>query len=806
MDEGVGAELGVAFLDLRRLIEMIPGLALCVFPDGSAEFANSAWHAYTSRSPQQLQGRDWQNAIHPDDFPSFNVEWNAIRGDQGPFAAEARIRRADGQYRRFTIRKIMAVPQGEGVEPSLRTLIACEEFDDVKQEEPARLYSDERYRLVLETASDAVVSMDHSGIIQAANPAIKRIFGYEPEEVIGKPLTILMPESMRELHTNGFNRYLSTGKRHINWQGTELTARRKNGEDFPVEVSFGELSGAGHKLFTGFIREISARKQAEIALRAAMDERTRLSAFRAEIGMALSHQEDLKGILQSCAGAVVRHLGAAFARIWTLSGDGRELELQASTGMYTHLDGPHSRIPVGQLKIGLIAQERKPHLTNDAQNDPRVSDKDWARREKLISFAGYPLVLDERLVGVMGMFSQKPLTESTLEALSFAAGIIAQGIERMRAEEALRRSEAFLAEGQRLGQIGSYSWRVATDEIKWSDELYRIYELEIGVPVTLELIRSRVHPEDVSLIEKMNMVGQAQEGGHDFEWQYRLLMPDHSIKYMHAVAHATRDQDGQLEYIAVVQDITERRQSEEALDKSRSELAQVSKLTNMGELAASIAHEVNQPLTAVTSNASACRRLLANHSLEPEVLRRALDEIIEDGTRASAVISRIRAFLKKKPAEMSEVNMNEVIHETVTLAGRELFENRIRIEYQLTQPLPSVKADRIQMQQVLLNLIINSIEAMTAVAERPHVLWIRSGVEESGDVLVEVRDSGVGLGLEPSNVFTPFYTTKANGMGMGLSISRSLVEGHGGRLSAAPNSPRGSVFSLTLPVAAGNPS
>ena len=361
--------------------------------------------------------------------------------------------------------------------------------------------SEEKYRVVVETASDAIVSIDDKGSILFANPATATVFGYDPTELMGKPLTLLMPEYMREPHESGFARYLHTGHRHINWQGTELTALRKNGEEFPVEVSFGELTRDGHKTFTGFIRDISKRKRAEIALRAAMDERTRISAFREEIGMALSHQEDLKGILHDCAGAVVRHLDAAFARIWTLSSDGRELELQASAGMYTRLDGPHSRIPVGQHKIGLIAQERKPHFTNDAQNDPRVSDKEWARREKMISFAGYPLVLEDRLVGVMGMFSQKPLADSTLEALSFAAGIIAQVIERRRAEEALRRSEAFLAEGQRLGQIGSYSWRVATDEIKWSNELYRIYELEIGAPVTLELIRTRVHPQDLSLYE-----------------------------------------------------------------------------------------------------------------------------------------------------------------------------------------------------------------------------------------------------------------------------------------------------------------
>ena len=663
---------------------------------------------------------------------------------------------------------------------------------------PEELKFQEKYRLLVETASDAIVSIDDQGIILFANPAIGTIFGYDATELLGKPLTILMPEYMRERHVGGFAKYFATGQRKINWQGTELIGLRKNGKEFPIEVSFGELCSEGKRVFTGFLRDISKRRQAEEALRAAMDERARLSVFRGEIGLAISHQGDLKESLHRCAGAMVRRLDAAFARIWTLSSDGHELELQASAGVYTHLDGPHSRIPVGQHKIGLIAHDRQPHFTNDAQNDPCISDREWARREKMISFAGYPLVLEERLVGVMGMFSQKTLNDSTLEALSFAAGIIAQGIERRRAEEALRRSEAFLAEGQRLGRIGSYSWTVPTDKIKWSSELYRIYELEAGTPVSLELIRTRVHPQDLSLYEKM--LEKAREGRSDFEWQFRLMMPDRSVKYMHSVAHATRDQDGQLEYIAVIQDVTERRQAEEALERSRSELAQMSKLTNMGEMAASIAHEVNQPLTAVTNNGSACLRLLANHNLQPDVLRRALEEIVADGTRASAVIARIRAFLMKKPAEKSEVNLNEVIYETVALAGREVIGGGVRVEYQLTNPLPRVLADRIQMQQVVLNLIMNAVEAMASNGDEPRLIQIGSRIDESGDLLVSVRDSGTGLSSDPNRVFTPFFTTKANGMGMGLSISRSLIEGHGGRLWAIPNVPRGADFSFTLPV------
>ena len=374
--------------------------------------------------------------------------------------------------------------------------------------------SEEKHRVIVEAAHDAVLSMDEKGNILLANPATRRIFGYDPAEIAGKPMTMLMPEVMRKPHEHGFKRYLATGKRYLNWQGVEVIAQRKDGQEFPAEVSFGELTSNGHKVFTGFIRDISERKEAEDRLRA----------------------------------------------------------------------------------------------------------------------------------------------------------------------------------------------------------------------------------------------------------------------------------------------------SERNLQMTQAELARVSRLTTMGELAASIAHEVNQPLTAVINNGSACLRLLANNNLEPEVLRRALEGIIADGTRASTVLARIRAFIKKEPAEKSELDINEVIQEVLALAGHELYENQVLPDHQRKADLPSVLADRVQLQQVLLNLIMNGIEAMAAVTDRPRLLGVQSRIDESGDVLVAVSDSGTGFGLELDRVFHPFFTTKANGMGMGLSISRSLVESHGGRLWAAPNSPHGAVFSFTLPAAGGSPS
>jgi PAS domain S-box-containing protein len=256
----------------------------------------------------------------------------------------------------------------------------------------------------------------------------------------------------------------------------------------------------------------------------------------------------------------------------------------------------------------------------------------------------------------------------------------------------------------------------------------------------------------------------------------------------------------------IATDITERKRAEKELLTLKDELARVSRLTVMGELAASIAHEINQPLTAVINNSNACLRLLARHNLEPEVLRRALEEIVADGARASTVIARIRAFMKKAPAEKGELDVNEVIQEVLALVTRELYENGVLLERRLTKTLPLVMGDRVQLQQVVLNLMMNGIDAMAAIKTRPRLLSVQTRIDESRNVLVAIRDTGTGLGLETERVFTPFFTTKANGMGMGLPISRSLVEGHGGRLWAARNCSQGAVFYFTLPAAAGSSS
>jgi PAS domain S-box-containing protein len=371
--------------------------------------------------------------------------------------------------------------------------------------------------------------------------------------------------------------------------------------------------------------------------------------------------------------------------------------------------------------------------------------------------------------------------------------------DQKRAERALRRSEAFLAEAQHLSLTGSFSWRVATDEITWSDEFLQIFELD--APVTPARIRTRVHPEDVSLFEKM--VEQARNTGSDFEWQYRLMMPDGSIKYVHAVAQAIRDQDGQLEYIAAVQDVTARRLTEEARDKARSELAHMARVMSLGTLTASIAHELNQPLSGIVTNASTCMRMLAADPPNVNGASETARRLIRDGNRAADVIARLRALFTKKEPTQELVDLNEATREVIALSASDLQRNRVILRQELVDDLPPVVGDRVQLQQVILNLLLNASDAMSGIDDRPRALMIRTARDDGDRLRVVVQDAGGGFDPETRDrLFDAFYTTKSSGMGIGLSVSRSIIEQHQGRLWAEPNDDGpGATFSFSVPRA-----
>jgi PAS domain S-box-containing protein len=390
------------------------------------------------------------------------------------------------------------------------------------------------------------------------------------------------------------------------------------------------------------------------------------------------------------------------------------------------------------------------------------------------------------------------ITRIPLDGPPFFNGFLRDITERKRAEEKLLRSEAFLAEAQHLSRTGSFSWRVATDEITCSQELYRIFELDPNLPVTLSSMVTRVHSEDIPSVH--DMIDRARSADSNLEFDYRLQMHDQSVKYLHMVAHGSRDQNGQLEYIGAIQDVTQRRSSEAALTKAQSELAHVARVMSLGVLTASIAHELNQPLSGIVTNASTCLRMLAADSPNIDGARETARRTIRDGNRASEVIKRLRGLFGKKDPMAEPVDLNEAAREVIECSLNRLQRDRVILRTELADDLPPVIGDRVQLQQVILNLLQNASDAMRQVEDRPRQLLIRTERDEGDRVRLTARDSGIGFDPQAlDRVFDSFYTTKKDGMGIGLSVSRSIIESHHGRLWAAPNDGPGATFSFSIP-------
>lgn len=372
--------------------------------------------------------------------------------------------------------------------------------------------------------------------------------------------------------------------------------------------------------------------------------------------------------------------------------------------------------------------------------------------------------------------------------------------DRKKIENALRRSEAYLAEAERLSHTGSWAYDIATRvPVYWSLERCRISKFDpIKGHPTVDEYQSLHAPEDWTRL--MEAFDKAIKEKADFETDSREVLPDGTVKYLHIVGHPVRNAAGDvLELVGSTMDMTERKKTEEALHKAQTHLTQVTHLTTMGELAASIAHEVNQPLAAVVTNANACLRWLNRESPNLDEVRKAVQRIIRDGNRGGDVIARIRALLKKQPPANVRLNVNPVIQEIITLMQANL--RGVTVKTALAKSLPEVLADRVQLQQVLLNLFLNAIEAMKSVMDRSRVLRIQTQLHDDCNVLVGVEDSGPGVdATHIEHLFEPFYTTKPNGLGMGLSISRSIVESHGGRLWVETHRSSGAKFQFTLPI------
>ncbi len=378
------------------------------------------------------------------------------------------------------------------------------------------------------------------------------------------------------------------------------------------------------------------------------------------------------------------------------------------------------------------------------------------------------------------------------------ARIASIAIDRSRAEEELRRRQYLLETAERISETGSFSWDLSNNKLIWSTQMYRIHELDESLEPVYPNLLASVHPDDAQRIHENTV--RVFNGEASLDGEYRLLMPDGRIKYLSTAFRVVTHEDGRRECFGVAQDVTRRRLTEQALDKVRSELTHVTRVTSLGELAASIAHEVNQPLSGIVTNAGACLRMLTSGQPDPERAVKALERIIRDGNRASAVIARLRNLFRRQDFTTESFNLNEAAKEVIAICSHDLQRRRITLDMELDETLPCVVGDRIQLQQVVLNLVLNAADAI-GTSEQRHIA-VRTFQPSLGLVQLTIRDSGCGIASDDLNrIFEAFYTTKTNGMGIGLSVSKSIVDRHHGELWASANDGPGSSFHFSIPCA-----
>jgi PAS domain S-box-containing protein len=802
---------------------------------------------------------------------------------------------------------------------------------------------EERFRSLFDAAPDAMVIVDREGTIRLVNSEFEAVFGWSRAEVVGLPLETLVPERYRPAHQGHHRDYF--GQPHVRpiRSGLQLYGRRRDGSEFPAEISLSPFSTSEGTWVTASVRDVTERQRtAELSRHAAelqlevterrriqqelaeserrlreaqrigdigswewdiaqdraswseqlyricgvdpantpsyqayldlvlpqdlavvqasveevlasgaageylvrirrpdgeirtlhnrvqlvrgedgrphrlagitidvtereqakqdLEQRARLAALGADVGRALVEGDELAATLQRCAEAIVRGTRAAFARVWTLDEGASVLQLRASAGVYTQLDGSHSRVPVGTKKIGRIAATRAPHLTNAALDDPFV-DREWARREGMVAFAGYPLVVADHVVGVVALFARQPLSDFTLAALASVADEIALGIERVRVEAARRaRDERFR---ELAGSIREIFWLASADfrEFIYVSPAYaqiwgRDPEVLYARPQEWQ---EAVLPEDRQRARDFVSRLLEREG----EVEFRVCQPGGAVRWVAARGWPVRDAQGRVYRIAgVAEDITQRRSLEE-------QFRQAQKLEAVGRLAGGVAHDFNNLLTAINGYSELALRQVDTGS----PLRSPLEEVQRAGQRAADLTRQLLAFSRRQVLQPKVLDLNALIAGTEKMLRRLIGED-VELAVAASPRLGRVFADPGQLEQVVMNLVLNARDAMpeggtitieTADVELPPAAAESIGLPAGSYVTFRVVDTGHGMDPETrARIFEPFFTTKeaGKGTGLGLSMVYGIVRQSDGAVLCHSEPGRGTSFSIYLPLVA----
>lgn len=547
-------------------------------------------------------------------------------------------------------------------------------------------------------------------------------------------------------------------------------------------------------------------------------ERERLARLATAVSRVLTFPRALDQILQECARTIVSHLDVAFARIWLLDESGDTLILRASEGQYTSLHGTYSRVNVmTSLKIGQMVVDRQPRLTNRLQEEEWVREPAWAQREGFVAYAGYPLIAQDKVIGVMAMFARHALGDRTLDELAAISGGIAQCIVRSEAEEALRISQERLFLAVETAEIGLCDWNVQTGHMVWSDRFFWLlgYDPAATVP-SLDAWKARVHKED---LDKLMTILEARCGEEEpFRIDHRIIRPDTGhVSWVSARARYSLNRaDEPVRIIIALSDITHRKHAEaniarlleearhrerELLEK-QAQLIQAAKLASIGELTTGVAHELNNPLNNIALFVGNALDKINDelqkplkHALKAD-LRGAADQV----RRAAKIIDHLRVFGRVPKGTYEPFSVQEILHRATDFLREQIRLGGITVSTFIPTPAPVIHGCQIQIEQVFVNLMANAIDAMKTTPVK--TLTVTCGVVGNR---VEIVFQDTGTGIPPDalpRVFDPFFTTKevGAGTGLGLSIAYGIVKEHHGNLSVESEEGQGSRFIVRLPL------
>jgi PAS domain S-box-containing protein len=730
----------------RLIVDSIPGLVALMSASGDLEVVNRQILEYFGQTLDELKRWGMTDVVHPDDLPHVIDVFTAAVAAGTPYDILQRFRRSDGVYRWF---QNSGFPLRDPTGQIVRWCVLLTDIDDRKRAEDALRESAHEARLIVDSVPGMVLIMTATGAVEFVNRQILDFLGKTLEELNSLEMVIHPHDRSRVI--DAWARSIATSEpldvehRVLRADGTY---RWLHGRGLPLRDTSGNIV----RWYT-LLTDIDDRKHAEDAIRAS--ERNLQLIIDTIPALAWSTRPDG---------------WADFFNQHYLDFTGLSAE-QASGWGWTVALHPDDRDGLATTWQRIMAAE----APGDAEARLRRHDGDYR----------------------WFLFRANPLRDESGAIVKWY-GVNTDIEDRKRAEAELKRAYDSFADAQRLSRTGNFTADIVVDEHVWSAELYRIFEFDPATKISVQMVRDVIHPEDLPAFD----AGFTRSlGGVDFDQVFRIVLASGTVKHVHAAGRVIERVAGRPLFIGAIQDVTENVVAAEALNRARSELAHVARVSTVSALTASIAHEVNQPLSGIITNASTGLRMLDADPPNVDGARETVRRTLRDGNRASEVITRLRALFSKKEFALEPLDLNEATREVIALSLSELQQHRVVLQLELTADLPNVTGDRIQLQQVILNLLRNASEAMVDVHDRPRQLLIKTEPENGDRVRLTVRDAGVGLPPQRlTSLFDPFATTKSDGMGIGLFVSRSIVERHHGRLWAEPNDGGpGAMFTFSIP-------